>query len=85
MIHRYKFNGSIIPVELFVTVFDKKTNDIVDEGFDSFNEANISYPTSEYYFRWTAARIIDRHGNLDFPFYASSRVRVLQNLKKSLY
>lgn len=85
MRHSIKSNGSIIPVELFVTVFDKKTDEIVDYGFDSFNEANISYPTSEYYFRWTAACIIDRHGNLDFPFYASSKFRVLSDFKKSLY
>lgn len=84
MRHSIKINGSTIPVEMFVTVFDKQTDAIVDDGFDSFNEANISYPTSEYYFRWTAARIIDRHGNLDFPIYASSKYRVLSDLKKSL-
>ncbi len=41
MIHSIKLNGSTIPVKLYVTVFDKKTDDIVDSGFDSFNEANI--------------------------------------------
>ncbi len=47
-------------------------------------EANISYPTSEFTFRWTAARILDRYGKLDYPFYASSKFRVLSDLKKSL-
>lgn len=84
MIHSIKLNGSTIPVKLYVTVFDKKTDDIVDSGFDSFNEANISYPTSEFTFRWTAARILDRYGKLDYPFYASSKFRVLSDLKKSL-
>lgn len=69
MKHTIKVNGSPVDIELFVSVVDKETNEIVDEGFDSFREANLDYPRSLFRFVWTAARIIDDFGNLDFPVY----------------
>ena len=47
MKHSISINGENIPVELFVLVFDRETNEVVDEGFDTIHvhgQSNIYYP-----------------------------------------
>lgn len=78
-------NGTRIKYELFVSVIDKVTNEVVDEGYNSFREANLDYPRSLFRFSWTAARIIDDLGNLDFPVYGGRYPRkAISNLKNVL-
>ncbi len=85
MKHTIIVNGVHIPIELFVSVVDKETNEVVDEGFDSFREANLDYPRSLFRFEWTAARIIDDLGNLDFPVYGGRYMqKAISNLKNVL-
>lgn len=85
MKHIITINGSKIPVELFVSVFDRETDEIVDDGFDTFREAYRDYPRSLFRCEWTAARILDDDGNLDFPVYGGSNIRTaIKNLKDVL-
>lgn len=84
MKHSIKVKGTLITIELFVSVIDNETFEVVDEGFDSIKEATSIYPLSLFYFRWTAARVLDKFGNLDFPFHAYTKQRAISNLKKFL-
>ncbi len=84
MRHTIKLHGSRIDIELFVSVIDKETNEVVDEGFNSIRVANINYPRSLFRFMWTAARIVDDLGNLDFPIYGFTKQSAISNIKHVL-
>lgn len=82
MKHSIKVKGKVLTIELFVSVIDNETFEVVDEGFDSIREASSIYPRSLFYFRWSAALVLDKFGNLDFPFHANTKQRAISNLKK---
>ena len=84
MKHSISINGENIPVELFGSVFDRETNEVVDEGFDTIREAYRDYPRSLFRCEWTAARILDKDGNLDFPIYCGSNIRKAISILKDV-
>lgn len=84
MKHTITINGEKTSVELFVSVFDRETNEVVDEGFDNFREAYRDYPRSLFRCEWTAALILDKDGNLDFPVYGGNNIRKAISILKDV-